>query len=226
MTETIVISVGGALIYPDKIDIDFLKKFKEIIIKYVRHGKRFILITGGGKISRNYQAAVKEIGELDSDDLDWLGIHGTRINAHLLRTIFKEFAHQRIIKDPTQKIDFKENILVAAGWRPGSSTDYVAVLLAKNLGCRRIINLTNVDYVYNKDPAKFKDAKPFKEMKWSNFRSMFGDKWDPGLNTPFDPIASKEAEKLGLTVYILNGEKLEHLNNLLEGKEFVGTIIT
>jgi len=226
MSEAIIISVGGSLICPEQINVGFLEEFKEIIIRHIRQGKRFILITGGGRTARNYQAVARELGDLNNEDLDWLGIHATRINAHLLRTIFRGFAHQRIIKDPTQEVDFKESVLVAAGWRPGHSTDYVAVLLAKKLGVKKLINLTDIDYVYDKDPAKFDDAKPFKEMGWVDFRRLFGEEWDPGLSVPFDPVASKEAEKLGMTVYIINGEKLKNIDNLLEGKEFVGTIIS
>lgn len=223
--ETIVISVGGSLICPDNIDVDFLKRFKEIINKHVKKGKRFILITGGGKTARNYQQAVREVGELNDEELDWLGIHATRINAHLLRTIFKEFAHPIINHDPTEKIDFKENILIASGWKPGFSTDYDAVLLAKQVGAKKLVNLSNIDYVYDKDPKEFPDAKPVKEIKWNDFRNMFGEEWSPGLNAPFDPVASKEAEQIKMTVYILNGKKLENLDNVLEGKEFSGTTI-
>ena len=63
-------------------------------------------------------------------------------------------------------------------------------------------------------------------MNWEEFRGRFGEEWDPGLNTPFDPVASKEAEQNGMTVYILNGEKLGEFNKLLHGKEFIGTTIS
>jgi len=226
MSEIFVISVGGSLICPQKLDTDFLRDFKEIILKHVEKGTRFVLITGGGRISRDYQAAAREITELDDEDLDWLGIHGTRINAYLLRAILNAEAEPRVVKNPEQEFAFEKNILVASGWKPGFSTDYVAVLLAKKLGVKKIINLTNIDYVYDKDPKEFSDAHPLKEIKWSDFKKMFGEKWSPGLNTPFDPVASKEAEQLEMTVYILNGKNLENLNNLLEGNEFAGTTIT
>ncbi len=224
--EIIVISVGGSLICPDSIDIAFLKKLKEIVIGQIKKGKRFVLITGGGKTARNYQFAAREVGLLDNEDLDWLGIHATRINAHLVRTIFKEYAHPQIIKHPAEKIDFKEKILVAAGWKPGFSTDYDAVLLAKQFKVKKIINLSNIFYVYDKDPAKYGDAKPYKTLSWKDYRKMFGEKWNPGLSSPFDPVASEEAEKQKMKVYIINGADLDNLNNLLEEKNFVGTIIS
>jgi uridylate kinase len=225
-SEIIIISVGGSLICPDSINIAFLKKFKEIIIKHVEKGKRFVLITGGGKTARDYQFAAREIGLLNNEDLDWLGIHATRINAHLIRTVFQKYAHPQIISHPLEKINFKEKILVASGWKPGFSTDYDAVLLAKHFKVKKIINLSNIDYVYDKDPVRYSDAKPYKTLDWNYFREMFSNKWNPGLNVPFDPVASEEAEKQKMKVYIINGTDLQNLDNLLEEKNFVGTIIS
>jgi uridylate kinase len=224
--NTIVISVGGSLICPEKIDVNFLKEFRSLVLSQIKKDKRFIIITGGGRTARNYQEAAQAVGELTSEDLDWLGIHGTRINAHLMRAIFHEHAHPEIVKDPTKKVNFKEDILVAGGWKPGFSTDYDAIMLAKQFKVKKIINLTNIDYVYDKDPRKFNDAKPLKEMSWNEFRKLIGNKWSPGLNAPFDPVASKEAEANKMIVHIINGANLENINSLLEGKDFVGTTIS
>jgi uridylate kinase len=225
--EIIVISVGGSLICPDRIDVDFLKGFKKLILAQIKKNKRFIIITGGGRTARNYQEAARSVGELTSEDVDWLGIHGTRINAHLMRAIFYKYAHPDIVKDPTQKVSFNEKILVAGGWKPGCSTDYDAVMLAKQFGVEKIINLSNIDYVYDKDPSKFPDAKPFKEMSWKDFRKKFGSKWNPGLNSPFDPVASKEAEKLKLAVFVANGSDMDNLDKIISGESQVkATIIT
>lgn len=222
MREILVVSVGGSLIVPESIDTDFLFEFKKIILN---QNKKFIIICGGGKTARKYQEAVKGITNLTGDDLDWLGIQGTRLNAYLMRTIFKEVACSRIVKNPTEKISFNEKILIASGWKPGFSTDYDAVLLAKNFGVKKLINLTNVDYVYDRDPQKFKDAKSIKEISWEKFRKLLPKKWDPGLNTPFDPIAAREAEKMGLEVVVMNGKKLRNFEDYLEGKDFIGTKI-
>jgi uridylate kinase len=221
----IVISVGGSLICPDDIDIIFLKNFYKIITKQLKQNKKFILITGGGKIARNYQKAVQKITKVSNKELDWLGIQATKINAQLLLTIFKIFAHKKIITNPKEKINFKEKILIASGWKPGFSTDYDAVLLAKTYGSDTIINLTNIDYVYDKDPNKFKDAKPFKEISWKDYLKLIDQKWTPGMSAPFDPVASKLAQKFKFKVVILNGKKLKNLKNYLENRKFKGTII-
>ncbi len=223
--ETIVISLGGSIIVPKEIDSSFLKEFKALIEDYIKKDFRFIIIVGGGFTCRKYQKSASKITFVDDEDLDWLGIHVTRLNAHLLRTIFKKDAHPNVIKDPTQTIKTNERIIIGAGGEPGWSTDYDAVILAKNNSCNEIINLSNIDQVYNKDPKTHKDAKAINEISWKDFRKLVGNKWNPGLNVPFDPIASKEAEEADMKVIITNGKNLTNLKNILDGKEFSGTTI-
>lgn len=226
--KTIIISLGGSLIVPNEIDWEFVKSFKELIKDQIAKGFKFILIVGGGKTARKYIDAASKVSNIDNEDKDWIGIHATRMNAHFIRTIFREHAHPRINKNPHDLEDFynfKESILVASGWRPGFSTDFDAVILAKYLGIEKIINLSNIDYVCDKDPNKFADAQKIEEISWADFRTMVGDTWDPGMNAPFDPIASKEAEEIGLEVAIMNGKNLANLKKYLEGDRADGTII-
>jgi len=225
MKEIIVISLGGSLIVPDEIDYRFLKNFRRLILTQSRRGKRFVLICGGGKTARNYQTAAKKIGRLTDNDIDWLGIHATRINAQLLRSIFVEVAHKKIVK-PTDIINFKKSVLIAAGWKPGNSTDFCAVLLAKKYHAKKILNLSNIDFVFDRDPRTDKNAKPLEKTSWQNFRRLIPKKWSPGLNSPFDPVASKAAEKLGLEVAIINGRDFKSINDYLAGKKFKGTMIS
>ena len=74
-------------------------------------------------------------------------------------------------------------------------------------------------------PKKFKNAVPIKNILWKDFRKIVGNKWEPRMNKPFDPIASREAEKLGLEVVILNGKKLKNFERYLNGEKFIGTVI-
>lgn len=222
-----IISLGGSLIAPPGgLKVEFLKKFKKLIVGLVKKGRYFIIVCGGGATARNYQAAARQLGKLTDEDLDWLGIHATRLNAHLMRAIFRDWAHPAIIKDPTRQQPWREPLLVAAGWRPGCSTDYDAVLLAKQYGAKEIFNLSNIDYVYDSDPRKNPAAKKFPRLTWREFRKMFGEKWDPGANVPFDPVAAREAQKLRLTVYVLNGANLVEVKKSLLGKNFQGTVIS
>lgn len=219
-------SVGGSLIVPDGIDTDFLARFKELILEKVRRGFSFSIIAGGGKTSRRYQEAAESVTPLSRQDLDWIGIHATRLNAQLLRNIFVGYAHTQVIKNPTIDVDAEEPIIVAAGWQPGCSTDYAAVLMAKNLSTTHLVNLSNIDYVYTSDPKKDKDAKKIEKISWADFRKLIPNEWDPGLSSPFDPVAAREAETIGLEVAIINGAKLEEFSHYLDGKPFVGTTIS
>ena len=222
--ENIIISLGGSLIVPNEIDLDFLRKFRNLILKHLKK-RRFFIYVGGGKTARRYQRALTEFGAT-AVERDWIGIETTSLNAKLIKTLFGNLCYPEIIVDPNKKIKLKKDIFVAAGWKPGWSTDYNAVLLAKNLGgIKKIINLTNIDYVYDKDPKKFKDAKILKEIDWKNYRKIVGEKWSPGLSTPFDPIAARLAEKLKMKVIIINGRKIERLKNVLRNRPFIGTEI-
>ncbi len=225
--ETIIISLGGSLVAPSDIDIGFLKNFKHSLLKYLKTNKFFIIV-GGGKIARNYQKALLEFGA-KNNDRDWIGINVTKLNAEIVKQMFFKSAYPKIIADYNKKISAawrtNKDVIIGAGWKPGWSTDYDAVLLAKNNGIKTIINLTNIDYVYDKNPAEFPGAKPLKEVDWKNFNRIVGYKWSPGLSAPFDPRASKLAAKLKLKVIMINGKNLERLEDFLNNRPFIGTII-
>jgi uridylate kinase len=225
--KTIVISVGGSLIVPDHIDTDFLTRFSCLVREYIESGFRFVIITGGGKTARRYQEAASAVATLTPEDLDWLGLHATRLNGHLLRTIFRDIAHPVIVTNPDDVIDIppQSPLIIAAGYRPGASTDLRAVQIAERIGAKRVINLSNIDYAYDRDPKKFAEAQPIKETDWGSFRKLLPEKWDPGLSSPFDPVAAAEAERLGLEVSILNGANLDELKHYLAAEPFTGTVI-
>ena len=127
--------------------------------------------------------------------------------------------------NPTKKIKTNKPIIVGSGWKPGWSSDYDAALAAKTYGAREVINLTNTDYVYDKDPSKFKNVKPIKTLSWRDYRAMVGNRWYPGSNAPFDPIAARAAAKNRLTVKILNGRDLKSVRAAIRGAAFRGTTI-
>jgi uridylate kinase len=223
--EYIVLSVGGSLIVPDGIDSEFLQSFRSFILDKVRRGFSFFIITGGGHTARAYQEAGRAArGDLHPEDIDWLGIHATRLNAHLMRAIFLDDAQTRIVKNPTRSIIPKKPIIIGAGWKPGWSTDYCAVMAAKRLGAKRVVNLSNID-AYTADPKTYPDAQKIEQTNWHDFRKLIPEHWDPGLSSPFDPVAAREAEHAGMEVAIINGAHLDELGKYLVGEPFVGTII-
>lgn len=226
----IIISVGGSLIVPSEgIGVDFLKDLNAFVReKLVQDPScQFFLVAGGGATARQYINAGQEVldHKMSRDDLDWLGIHSSRLNAHLVRTIFRDIAHPYLVKNYEIIRKAEEPVVVAAAWKPGWSTDYDAVLLCEDYGVDTILNLSNIEQVYDKDPREHKDAKPIKKMSWTDFRKLVGNEWIPGMNAPFDPIASKRAEELGVKVVIMSGKDFDNIKKYFNGEEFVGTVI-
>ncbi|OGY21717.1 MAG: hypothetical protein A2126_00790 [Candidatus Woykebacteria bacterium GWB1_45_5] len=227
MKKPVVISLGGSLIAPAAgVDYLFLKGFREIILKFVAQGFRFLIIAGGGKTCRDYQKAAQKVVGLGREDVDWLGIHATHLNGHLLRTIFRDAAYPKVLTHYLEREEVSKPVIVAAGWKPGHSTDYDAVSFAKLYDSDTVLNLSDIRFVYDKDPDKFADARALRKISWAAFMKIVGDRWDPGLNTPFDPVASKLAAKAGLKVVVMSGRDLKNLENYLLGKSFEGTIIS
>lgn len=224
-TETIVMSVGGSLIVPDQIDTAFLANLKALVETETAASRRFIIIAGGGKTARRYQDAAAAVSHLERDDIDWLGIHATHLNGHLLRTVLRDIAYPIMIKNPDEILDVPagQQVIIAGGYRPGCSTDLRAIQIAERVGATKVVNLSNTDYVYTDNPNENPDATHIEDITWQEFRKLIPDEWTPGLSSPFDPIAAKEAEAKGIEVAQINGQKLSALNNYLAGQPFIGT---
>lgn len=221
-------SVGGSIIIPKTgFNIPFLKKFKKMIVNEVHKGTQFILVIGGGATCREYQQAVSQVSDVSHHDLDWLGIHSTRFNAEFVKYMFQDLAYKDIQIDPKQKVRTNKPIIIAGGEKPGQSTDMVAVTYAETYGASDVINLSNIAYVYDKDPKKSKDAVKIEEIDWESFRrDIVGTKWKPGSNVPFDPTASAAAQRLNLRVTIMDGTNLREVKKALKEKTCKGTVIS
>lgn len=221
-----VISLGGSIIVPDQIDGKFVKEFVKLISAQAKKGHYFFIVTGGGSVARIYQQAASRLfPKVSSADLDLLGIDSTKINARFLRVAFGGLARKEIITDPSRPIrDFKKINLVS-GWKPGATTDHVSAQIAKTYNVKTVVNLFDLDYVYDSDPKKNKSAKKIEKMTWKDFRAQFGSRHKPGAHVPFDPIAAKLAQKSNIIVTIMNGRKLLNLKKFLSKKKFRGTVI-
>jgi len=226
-TETIVMSVGGSLIVPDQLDTNFLRALRDLIVTETASNRRFILIAGGGRTSRRYVDAATKVTTLTNDDMDWLGIHATRLNGHLLRTIFRDIAHPVMVTNPDDVLDVptKAALIIGAGYRPGSSSDLRAVQIATLVDAHKLINLSNIDHVYTADPRIDKTATPITDINWEEFRNLIPKEWGPNLSAPFDPVAAKTASEQKLEVAVINGADLASVRDYLNGQPFTGTRI-
>ncbi len=220
----IVIRVGGSMVIKEngEYNSEFLKKLRKVVDEISREHKVGIVVGGGKFLKKMIQEIRKDFPDIKEEDLHKVGIKMTWVNAELVRSILKN-TYRDIITNYS-RIPKTRKILVGGGWKPGVTTDYDGVLLAKKMKADLIVKLTDVDGIYNKNPKKYKDARLIKKMSWKKLAFMI-KKIEPGMSFPFDPEASKLAMRLGLKLLVINGNKLENLKKFLEGKRFVGTIV-
>ncbi|GHV61760.1 uridylate kinase [Spirochaetia bacterium] len=223
-----VISLGGSIVAPDGVDEGFLKDLVSLVRRLLKEDekRRFIFVVGGGGPARAWQKAYRNVTSAAADEeADWIGIMATRLNAQLVKAVMGEWCREEVVTNPTQAGPLAGRVLVAAGWKPGFSSDYDAVILAERFQAAMVINLSNIEQVYTDDPRKNPDAKPIDNISWADFCAMVGDEWVPGKNVPFDPIASRHAAKIGLKVICAAGKNLPNLEKILSGEPFLGTTI-
>ncbi len=223
----IVLSLGGSLIVPEKIDLKFLKEFKRVILKNTKKHK-FIIVCGGGSVARKYINALRKLG-LNEEFQSFSGISATRTNARFMSYIFKINPKQGI-PHTLKKVesDIREQDVVFCGaleYRPKQTSDSTSAELAKHFKTD-FINLTNVSGLYNRNPLKYKNAKFIPKISWRNFFEMtHRGKFKPGQHFVLDQTASAIILKNEIITYIL-GKDLKQLDNLLNNRKFKGTVIS
>ena len=233
MPSVQVLSLGGSIIAPDKVDVAFLRSFRKAVLDYLEADaeRRVILVCGGGGPAREYQGAYRAVmseggrSEAEPDAQDWLGIAATRMNAELVRFLFQPYCPSPVILDPTAVTVFPGRVLVAGGWKPGFSTDYDAVLLARRFQADTLVNLSNIAKVYSADPKTDPSARPLDRLSWAELKALVGSVWVPGINVPFDPVAAREASDARLRVVVAAGRNIENLKRILNGETFEGSVI-
>ena len=186
--KIVVVALGGSIVHPGEIDTKFLKNFKKFLAPFLRSGTRFVLVVGGGALARKFQDAAGIVAKVNDEDKDWIGIHSTRLNAHLLRTIFRDVADPVIIDSQTKIVRPSYPVTIGAGWRPGWSTDYVALKIAADLGVHEAIIAGKPAYVYDKDP-KYPGAKKFTALTWRRYGRLIPKNGSRGCMPPWIPWA-------------------------------------
>lgn len=140
--------------------------------KVADSGTQVVIMVGGGNLARGAQLAGHGIKRVTADHI---GMLATMMNALALTDIFESqgvptrclssiFAQQ--VAEPfvhrlAEKHLEKGRVVIVAGGsgRPYVTTDTAAAILALELNCQVVLKATKVDGVYDKDPAKFADAK-------------------------------------------------------------------
>ncbi len=222
---SVVISLGGSMVNgTGKPDIKFLREFKALL-----KGKEKIgLVVGGGKIARDYVTAASSFSKNQFWG-DSLAVQATQLNAGLVTRVFSKEACPLVFQDfeSAALATAQHRIVVMGGTIPGITTDTDSVLLAEAIGAKRLVNLSNVDGVYDSDPGKNKKAKKFRKMNFSQLLSLANasDKRKPGTNFVFDVIACKLAARTKMELHFVGGKNLRDLPKAIRGKAHRGTII-
>ncbi len=223
-----VFDLGGSIVNSGELDAQSLKAFERFCSGYVARGRRLAIIVGGGHITRVYQNFLREHFNPSDEDLDMIGIRPTKLNAELIRIMLSKYAYPRVLESPEESIENPDayQVFIFSGWKPGWSTDYVSVLVAKRFGVDRVFSLTNIRGVYAKENGKLDLKKVLPRLTWDEYEKMIDKKWTPGTKVPFDPVATREAKRSHIKVVILPGKDLPNVANCLEERSFSGTVIS
>lgn len=226
MKRAIVLSLGGSMIVPEKIDFSYLERFKEALQKnYKTH--KFIVVCGGGVIARKYISVLKKSRKTQKA-LNLAGIRATRMNARFIMQFFGEKEANDTLPMSMNDVRnaLKKNNVVICGalrYTANSTTDGTAANLAHFLKTD-FINLTNVKGLYDKNPRKYKNAKLIQQISWKEFNKRINKiKFKAGQNFPLDQNASHIIKKHKINTYIIHDP--ENIIKIIKGKNFEGTLI-
>lgn len=220
----IVIAIGGSILLKEY-DYQKFQEYSEIL-KLLSNEHELFVVVGGGKPARDYINVIRDLngGEAQCDDI---GIEVTRINAKLLLTALGDYAYQRVPHNFQEALEFSASgkIIVMGGTEPAHSTDAVSAILAEYIHADKLINLTSVDGMYNKDPNKYEDAELIKEITASEMMEFISGKdTKAGTYEFFDMTAIQMIKRSSIETVIANGYTPENLTKVINGED-IGTKI-
>jgi len=226
----IVLSVGGSSIIPEgKPDIAFLKNLAQAIKK---SKNSFGILCGGGPIARLYANTARGFG-VSEYEADSIAITSTRQNAQLVMAALSGAGvdvHKRVLadfedaKEPAREM----KAVVMGGTIPGITTDTDAVLLAEAIGAKRLVNISNVEAIYDSDPKKNPSAKKFAKMTYDELIKLAieSDKRMAGTHFVFDMLACKLIARSKIEAHFVAGKKMDDVENAIEGRKHGGTVVS
>ncbi len=162
------------------IDTSILKYIAEEIKQLSDNGIEVGVVIGGGNIIRGVTAAKDGIIKRTSGD--YMGMLATVINAVAMQEALEyigmrvrvqsaikmeQICESFIVRRAIRHLEKGRIVIFAAGTgNPFFTTDTAATLRAIEIGADMIIKATKVDGVYDKDPAKYPDAKKLPELTY------------------------------------------------------------
>jgi uridylate kinase len=224
--RTIGISIGGSILSTrEGYNIEFAKKFATLLSGYKDY--KFVVVAGGGQLARDY---IKLTGTLVNDAflLDEIGTTVTRLNAIMLKNVFKKGEVYPSIPrtlDEVKAAHSISKIVVLGGLMEGITTDTVTVLACEAVGADTMLNISKEAFVYDRDP-KEPNAKKLPRLTYEQMLAI-ASKYDtrgPGTNFIFDVIATGMARRSGMKVLFTDND-VEHIKQAIEGRAHYGSMM-
>jgi uridylate kinase len=221
----VVLSIGGSCVNPEgKPDVEFVRAIAAAIKK---SNEKIGILVGGGKTAREYAEAARNLGasEFEADEL---AIMSTRQNAMLLVAALKGTAYPVALTDfiNAKKAAVNSRVVIMGGTIPGVTTDTDAVLLAEAIGAKRLVNISHISGIFNKDPRKFNDAKKFDRLSFDEMiaLAMESDKRKAGTNFVFDMVACKLIARSKIETHFV-GKEISEIEKAIAGKKHNGSVV-
>ncbi len=159
------------------IDVETATRIAKDIKVVNEMGVEVCIVVGGGNIFRGVSGTAQG---MDQANADYMGMMATVMNALALQhAIEKEDMDSRVLsaipmssvcepyirRRAERHLERGRIVIFAAGTgNPFFTTDTAAALRAAEMKCDALLKGTNVDGVYDKDPAKFDDAIRFETL--------------------------------------------------------------
>ena len=233
MTVRHVVALGGSILRPEEAEqrTSWFGQLRQLAVHLEGNDRRLGIVVGGGLPAREGIELAKTMIS-DAARLDEVGIAATRLNATIVQQIFLDIGCDVAPTIPSTTSEAsalldKHHLVVMGGTQPGHTTDAVAVAFARDAGASHCIIATNVSHVFDKDPRNHDDAQSFSSMNYDQLSAItgIGEPLSPGASAVIDPIAVGWAKNAGLRLAVLDGRKIEILEQALDGKPFEGTLI-
>lgn len=194
-------------------------------------GAEIVVMIGGGNIVRGRDVVGSAVEEVTGH---YMGMLATMINGLALADIFNANGLPSRVATSIQidqVADFytrrralhhlhKGRVVIQIGGtgRPYVTTDTAAVSLALELDCDIVCKITKVDGVYDKDPAKYDDAKRLEHVSFQQ-----------ALENPEIKVMDKAAIGMAMEchkqIVVCDLESKDNLRRLAQGAK-VGTLIS
>ena len=222
--KKIVISLGGSLLTED-FSVNGVRKYIYLLKKIDNITKRFVIIVGGGRICREYQAIANKLGS-SQDMEDYIGTKSTHFNASLVASALEDYVE---IPNNEEEMLFAlkhKKLVVGGGLRVGQSNDAVAAFCAKIIKADLLINASNVDGVYDCDPKQNKNAKKIPNLNYAELKNILSKNPQlPGKYGLFDLRAAETILKSKINTVFIDGRDPQNILKAIKGEK-IGTLIS